>query len=75
MIDAIKIVGVLGLGAMGFDVAFLCAQKGYWTLVSDASEAAMKNIVTRRDHTIDRRDGQVNFWLLAFVEGRVHARH
>jgi 3-hydroxyacyl-CoA dehydrogenase len=28
MIDAIKNVGVLGLGVMGLDIAFLYAQKG-----------------------------------------------
>jgi 3-hydroxyacyl-CoA dehydrogenase len=54
MIDAIKTVGVLGLGVMGFDIAFLYAQKGYRTLVYDASEAAMKNIAVRRDQTIER---------------------
>ena len=54
MIDTIKNVGVLGLGVMGFDIAFLYAQKGYRTLVYDASEAAMKNLVSRRDRTIER---------------------
>jgi 3-hydroxyacyl-CoA dehydrogenase len=54
MIDAIKSVGVLGLGVMGFDIAFLYAQKGYRTLVFDASEAAMKNVTVRRAQTIDR---------------------
>lgn len=74
MIDTIKTVGVLGLGVMGFDIAFLYAQKGYRTPVYDASEAAMQNFVTRRDQTIDRKDGQVNSWDLAFVEERSHAR-
>jgi 3-hydroxyacyl-CoA dehydrogenase len=54
MIDTIKTVGVLGLGVMGFDIAFLYAQKGYRTLVYDASEAAMQNLARRRDQTIDR---------------------
>lgn len=54
MIDAIKTVGVLGLGVMGFDIAFLYAQKGYRTLVYDASEVAMKNLAARRDQTIER---------------------
>lgn len=54
MIEAIRTVGVLGLGVMGFDIAFLFAQKGYRTLVYDASEGAMKNLVLRRDHTIER---------------------
>jgi 3-hydroxybutyryl-CoA dehydrogenase len=54
MIDAIKTVGVLGLGVMGFDIAFLYAQKGYRTLVFDASKTAMKNVSVRRDQTIER---------------------
>jgi 3-hydroxybutyryl-CoA dehydrogenase len=54
MIGAIKSVGVLGLGVMGFDIAFLYAQKGYRTLVYDAAEAAMKNVPMRRDQTIER---------------------
>jgi len=39
---------------MGFDIAFLYAQRGYRTLVFDASEAAMKNLASRRDQTIER---------------------
>ena len=54
MIDTIKTVGVLGLGVMGFDIAFLYAQKGYRTLVYDASQAAMQNLMLRRDQTIER---------------------
>jgi 3-hydroxybutyryl-CoA dehydrogenase len=54
MIDAIRSVGVLGLGVMGFDIAFLYAQQGYRTLVYDAAEAAMKNLTARRDQTIER---------------------
>jgi 3-hydroxyacyl-CoA dehydrogenase len=54
MIEAIKTVGVLGLGVMGFDIAFLYAQKGYRTLVYDASSSAMDNVVARRDQTIER---------------------
>ena len=54
MIDPIKTAGVIGLGVMGFDIAFLYAQKGYRTLVYDASETAMKNVPARRDQTIER---------------------
>ena len=54
MIEGIKTVGVLGLGVMGFDIAFLYAQKGYRTLVYDAAEAAMKGFPARRDQTIER---------------------
>lgn len=54
MIDAIKAVGVLGLGVMGFDIAFLYAQRGYRTLVFDASETAMTRVAIRRDQTIAR---------------------
>jgi 3-hydroxyacyl-CoA dehydrogenase len=54
MVDSLKTVGVLGLGVMGFDIAFLYAQKGYRTVVFDASEAAMKSLAARRDQTIER---------------------
>jgi 3-hydroxyacyl-CoA dehydrogenase len=54
MIETIRTVGVLGLGVMGFDIAFLFAQRGYRTLVYDASEATMQNLVARRDQTIER---------------------
>ena len=54
MIDAIKAVGVLGLGVMGFDIAFLYAQRGYRTLVFDASETEMNRVAIRRDQTIAR---------------------
>jgi 3-hydroxybutyryl-CoA dehydrogenase len=54
MVDAIKTVGVIGLGVMGFDIAFLYAQKGYRTLVYDASEAAMSKLAARREQTIER---------------------
>jgi 3-hydroxyacyl-CoA dehydrogenase len=54
MIDAVKTVGVLGLGVMGFDIAFLYAQKGYRTLVYDAAEAAVKNLPVRRAQTVER---------------------
>src|SRR5688500_5451637 len=54
MIDTIKTVGVLGLVVLGFDIAFLYAQKGYRTLVYDASEADMQKLVPRRDQTIER---------------------
>jgi 3-hydroxybutyryl-CoA dehydrogenase len=54
MTDAIKSTGVIGLGVMGFDIAFLYAQKGYRTLVYDAAAPAMQNITARRDQTIER---------------------
>jgi hypothetical protein len=54
MIDTSRTVGVLGLGVMGFDIAFLYSQKGYPTLVYDTSEAAMQNLAARRDQTIER---------------------
>lgn len=54
MIVAIKTVGVLGVGVMGFDIAVLYAMKGYRTLVYDASETAMKNVAIRSDQTIER---------------------
>ena len=54
MTDSIKSTGVIGLGVMGFDIAFLYAQKGYRTVVYDAAEAAMNNLAARRDQTIER---------------------
>ena len=54
MIETIKTVGVLGLGVMGFDIAFLYAQRGYRTLVYDAAESAMAKFPSRRDQTIER---------------------
>lgn len=54
MIGPIKSVGVVGLGIMGFDIAFLYAQKGYRTAVYDAAAPALKNVTARRDQTIER---------------------
>lgn len=54
MIPSIKTAGVLGLGVMGFDIAFLYAQKGYRTLAYDASAAAMQKMSARCDQTIER---------------------
>ena len=52
--DRISTAGVVGLGVMGFDIAFLYAAKGYQTLVYDASERAMDRLNDRREQTIDR---------------------
>ncbi|MGH7927498.1 MAG: 3-hydroxyacyl-CoA dehydrogenase family protein, partial [Candidatus Binatia bacterium] len=54
MSDRIKTAGVIGLGVMGFDIAFLYAAKGYETLVYDASQAAMDRLQDRREQTVDR---------------------
>ena len=54
MADSIKTAGVLGLGVMGFDIAFLYAANGYETLVHDASAAVMGSLEKRREQTIDR---------------------
>jgi len=54
MIDRVKTLGVLGLGVMGFDIAFLYAQRGYRTLVYDTAEPAMAKFPSRRDQTIER---------------------
>jgi 3-hydroxybutyryl-CoA dehydrogenase len=50
----IKQVGVVGLGVMGFDIAFLYAMKGFPTVVYDAAKAAMDSIGERREQTIER---------------------
>ena len=54
MNEEIKKVGVVGLGVMGFDIAFLYAMKGFQTVVYDASRAAMDALDDRREQTIDR---------------------
>ena len=55
MLDGvIKDVGVLGLGVMGFDIAFLYAMRGYRTLAYDASKPVMESLTDRREQTIDR---------------------
>jgi 3-hydroxyacyl-CoA dehydrogenase len=54
MSGEIKTVGVVGLGVMGFDIAFLYAMKGYQTVAFDVSKAAMDSVHARREHTIER---------------------
>jgi 3-hydroxybutyryl-CoA dehydrogenase len=54
MNSTIKNAGVVGLGVMGFDIAFLYAMKGFRTLVYDAAAAAMDAVENRREHTIER---------------------
>lgn len=50
----IKSIGVVGLGVMGFDIAFLYAMKGFRTLAFDAASSAMNAVGARREQTIDR---------------------
>jgi 3-hydroxybutyryl-CoA dehydrogenase len=54
MTEAIKQVGVVGLGVMGFDIAFLYSMNGFQTLVHDASKLVMEGLVNRREQTIER---------------------
>ena len=54
MTTPIKTVGVVGLGVMGFDIAFLYAMKGFRTLVYDAAPATMASLTDRREQTIER---------------------
>jgi 3-hydroxyacyl-CoA dehydrogenase len=54
MKEGIKNVGVVGLGVMGFDIAFLYAMRGYRTLAYDASNAVMESFTDRREKTIER---------------------
>jgi 3-hydroxybutyryl-CoA dehydrogenase len=54
MSDHIINVGVVGLGVMGFDIAFLYAMSGCQTLVHDASSNAMQAVLERRERTIER---------------------
>jgi 3-hydroxybutyryl-CoA dehydrogenase len=50
----LKTIGVVGLGVMGFDIAFLYAMKGFRTLVYDAAKPAMDSLPERREQTIER---------------------
>ena len=54
MSKPIRTVGVVGLGVMGFDIAFLYAMKGFRTLVYDAAKSIMDSLTDRREQTIDR---------------------
>jgi 3-hydroxyacyl-CoA dehydrogenase len=54
MSEQIKQVGVVGLGVMGFDIAFLYAMKGFWTVAYDTAKAATDSISDRREQTIER---------------------
>src|SRR4030095_3971088 len=54
MIDGINKVGVVGLGVMGFDIAFLYAMRGCRTFVYDAAKVAMDSLPGRSEQTIER---------------------
>ena len=54
MIDGMNKVGVVGLGVMGFDIAFLSAMRGCQTLVFDAAKAVMDSLTGRSEQTIER---------------------
>jgi 3-hydroxybutyryl-CoA dehydrogenase len=54
MVDGLNRVGVVGLGVMGFDIAFLYAMRGCETLVFDASKAAMNSLPGRSEQTVER---------------------
>ncbi|MEO6164575.1 MAG: 3-hydroxyacyl-CoA dehydrogenase family protein, partial [Candidatus Binatia bacterium] len=50
----IKTAGVIGLGVMGCDIAFLYAIKGFRTLAYDAAQSMMDALTDRREQTIER---------------------
>ncbi len=54
MTEGIENAGVLGLGVMGFDIAFLYAMKGHRTLAYDTATNVMEAVPQRREQTIDR---------------------
>jgi 3-hydroxyacyl-CoA dehydrogenase len=62
MVEGIKEVGVVGLGVMGFDIAFLYAMRGYRTVGYDASNTVMESLADRREKTIERlkRRGRIS---------------
>jgi len=53
MAERIRNTGVVGVGVMGFDIAFLYALKGYPTLVYDASGAVLQSFASRVEKTIE----------------------
>jgi 3-hydroxyacyl-CoA dehydrogenase len=54
MNDEVNSVGVVGLGVMGFDIAFLYAMNGHQTYLHDASNTAMQAVPGRREQIIER---------------------
>jgi 3-hydroxyacyl-CoA dehydrogenase len=54
MAETIETVGVVGLGVMGFDIAFLYAMKGHRTIVYDAAKPAMDSLAARSERAIER---------------------
>jgi len=54
MNDPFKSIGVVGLGVMGFDIAFLYAMKGFRTLAYDAAKPARDALADRREQTVER---------------------
>jgi len=54
MESQIKTAGVIGLGVMGFDIAFLYAMKGFRTLAYDTAQSIMDALTDRREQTIER---------------------
>jgi 3-hydroxybutyryl-CoA dehydrogenase len=54
MTDEMNKVGVVGLGVMGFDIAFLYAMRACQTFVYDVSRAAMDSLTGRSEQTIER---------------------
>ena len=54
MSNPIKTAGVVGLGVMGFDIAFLYAMRGYQTIVYDASGTVMEGVANRKEQTVER---------------------
>jgi 3-hydroxyacyl-CoA dehydrogenase len=54
MTEPINTVGVVGVGVMGFDIAFLYAMKGFQTLAYDSAASAMNAMDRRRAETIER---------------------
>src|SRR6185312_10378476 len=76
MNSAIKSVGVVGLGVMGFDIAFLYAMKGFPTMIYDAARPAMDAVEHRREQTIERlrkrnriNDAEMNNVRMLLIKG------
>ena len=74
MSEGIKTVGVLGLGVMGFDIAFLYAQKDCRTSVQMVYAVMARRGVAEHGQSF-YKEGQPNPWVAAFVDRRSYARH
>jgi len=75
VVEGMRDIGVVGLGVMGFDIAFLYAMRGYRTIAYDASAAVMASCTDRREKIIERlkRRGKISDSEIENVRDRLRA--